>query len=395
MTAYLVVHVDVTNQDRFSEYTKGILRTIRPYKGWILAAGGAELMEESEFPLRSNNVILSFPTMKQLQAWWGSQEYKDIIPIRVENSKNTQAMSLPGLDFDADVSGAEVYAKRHVDVLGKRMAYVEAGEGDPIIFLHGNPTSSYLWRNVIPHVQHLGRCIAPDLIGMGDSDKLDNVGQGSYTFVEHRRYLDSLLEELGVEQNVTLVIHERGSGLGFDWANRHRDAVSGIAYMEALVQPLPDWEAFPAPLRPVFQGFRSPAGEKMVLEGNAFVDQVLPGAVMRNLGDAEMNAYRRPYLQAGESRRPTLTWPRQIPVANEPADVTEIMSAYSQWLSESDVPKLFVNAEPGAMLTDERREFCRQWPNQTEVTVTGIHFVQEDSPDEIGQAIADWIPTFR
>ena len=282
-----------------------------------------------------------------------------------------------------------------MDVLGKRMAYVEAGEGDPIIFLHGNPTSSYLWRNVIPHVQHLGRCIAPDLIGMGDSDKLDNVGQGSYTFVEHRRYLDSLLEELGVEQNVTLVIHDWGSGLGFDWANRHRDAVSGIAYMEALVQPLPDWEAFPAPLRPVFQGFRSPAGEKMVLEGNAFVDQVLPGAVMRNLGDAEMNAYRRPYLQAGESRRPTLTWPRQIPVANEPADVTEIMSAYSQWLSESDVPKLFVNAEPGAMLTDERREFCRQWPNQTEVTVTGIHFVQEDSPDEIGQAIADWIPTFR
>ena len=288
------------------------------------------------------------------------------------------------------ISPEERYPKKYSEVLGSRMAYVEAGSGDPIVLLHGNPTSSYLWRNVIPHLEPLGRCIAPDLIGMGDSDKLDPSGPDRYRFVEHRRYLDALLESLGVRQNVTFVIHDWGSALGFDWANRHRDAVKGIAYMEAIVRPL-SWSTWPDAARQLFQAFRSPAGEGMVLENNVFVDRVLPGSIQRKLSDAEMAVYRRPYLEAGESRRPTLTWPRQIPIEDDPKDVCEIVAAYAEWLSKSGVPKLFVNAEPGALLIGEQREFCRSWRNQTEVTVAGIHFVQEDTPDEIGTAIASWL----
>ena len=286
------------------------------------------------------------------------------------------------------ISAAEL-PKKAVQVLGKTMAYVEMGEGDPIIFQHGNPTSSYLWRNVMPHVMHLGRCIAPDLIGMGDSDKLDSPGPDSYRFVEHRQYFDGVLEALGVTENVTFVIHDWGSALGFDWANRHRDAVKGIAYMEALVRPV-TWADWSKEATPVFQGFRSEAGEGMVLEKNVFVERVLPGSVLRGLTDDEMAVYRRPFEEAGEDRRPTLTWPRQIPIEGEPADVVDIVRNYADWLKESDVPKLFVNADPGAILIGKQREFCRSWPNQTEVTVRGSHFIQEDSPDEIGQAVADW-----
>jgi haloalkane dehalogenase len=269
------------------------------------------------------------------------------------------------------------------------MAYVERGAGDPIVFLHGNPTSSYLWRNVIPHLEDQGRCIAPDLIGMGDSDKLDDPGPGSYRFVEHRRYLDALLEALGVRESVTLVVHDWGSALGFDWANRHRERVLGLAYMEAIVRPLA-WDDWPKAVTPLFQAFRSPAGEALVLEQNAFVEQVLPGAVLRRLSEAEMAVYRRPFARAGEDRRPTLTWPREIPIDGEPADVTAIVESYAAWLRESPVPKLFLNAEPGAILRGRPREFCRSWPNQREVAVPGIHFVQEDSPDAIGGAVAAW-----
>jgi haloalkane dehalogenase len=271
------------------------------------------------------------------------------------------------------------------------MAWVELGAGDPIVFLHGNPTSSFLWRNVMPHLQPAGRCIAPDLIGMGDSDKLPRSGPDSYRFVEHRRYLDALLEQLDVRERVTLVIHDWGSALGFDWASRHRDAIRGIAYMEAIVMPLPGWDDWPPPVRPVFQAFRSAAGEQLVLEQNAFVEQVLPGAILRKLSDAEMAEYRRPFVTPGEDRRPTLTWPRQIPVAGEPADVVEIVHGYAQWLSRSPVPKLFVNAKPGAILRGAAREFCRSWPNQKEITVAGTHFIQEDSPDEIGRGVATWL----
>jgi haloalkane dehalogenase len=281
------------------------------------------------------------------------------------------------------------YPKKTTDILGRKMAYVEVGSGDPIVFLHGNPTSSYLWRNVIPHLEPHGRCIAPDLIGMGDSEKLPNSGPDRYRFVEHREHLDALLERLGVEADATFVIHDWGSALGFDWARRHPGAVRGIAYMEAIVMPL-TWAQWPKAVKPVFEAFRSPAGEKMILEQNAFVEQVLPGAVLRGLGDAEMAVYRRPFREPGEGRRPTLTWPRQIPIEGEPADVVQIVSDYGKWLGACDVPKLFVNAEPGAILRGEAREFCRSWPNQTEVTVAGSHFIQEDSPDDVGLAIAEW-----
>jgi haloalkane dehalogenase len=283
------------------------------------------------------------------------------------------------------------YAKKTIEVLGKRMAYVEVGEGDPIVFLHGNPTSSYLWRNVIPHLERQGRCIAPDLIGMGDSEKLSPSGPDRYRFVEHRNYLDALLDALGVRERVTCVIHDWGSALGFDWANRHRAAVRGIAYMEAIVGPIPSWDDWPKAVRPVFEAFRSPAGEKMVLEQNLFIEQVLPGAILRTLADDEMAEYRRPFLRAGEDRRPTLTWPRQIPIAGEPAEVVEIAQAYADWLARSEVPKLFINARPGAILRGALREQCRKWPNQTEIEVAGTHFIQEDSPDEIGRGISTWL----
>ena len=281
------------------------------------------------------------------------------------------------------------WPKKYVSVNGKTMGYVEMGEGDPIVFQHGNPTSSYLWRNVMPHLQDQGRCIAIDLIGMGDSDKLEASGPERYTFEEHRHYLDGALEALGVSHNVTWVIHDWGSALGFDWSNRHRDAVVGIAYMEGIVRPV-TWEEWPEAARGVFQGLRSPAGEEMILEKNVFVERVLPGSVLRSLNEEEMTVYRRPFAERGEGRRPTLTWPRQIPIEGEPVAVHSIVSDYADWLAESSVPKLFVNADPGAILIGAQREFCRSWPNQEEVTVTGNHFLQEDSPDEIGGAIADW-----
>ncbi|MCY4265384.1 MAG: haloalkane dehalogenase [Gammaproteobacteria bacterium] len=279
--------------------------------------------------------------------------------------------------------------KKTLTIKGKTMAYVEMGEGDPIVFQHGNPTSSYLWRNIMPLLQDQGRCIAVDLIGMGDSEKLEDSGPGSYSLSEHRGYLDEAWKALGVNDKVTLVLHDWGSGLGFDWANRHRDAVMGIVYMEAIVRPV-SWSDWPEAARGVFQGFRSPAGENMVLEKNVFVERVLPGSVMRQLSEEEMTVYRRPFIRPGEDRRPTLTWPRQIPIDGKPAEVVAIVNAYADWLSKSDIPKLFVNAEPGAILIGKQREFCRRWPNQQEVTVNGNHFLQEDSPLEIGQAIASW-----
>ena len=278
---------------------------------------------------------------------------------------------------------------KSAQVLGRTMAYVEVGQGDPIVLLHGNPTSSYLWREVLPHLAPLGRCLAPDLIGMGDSDKLPDAGPMTYSFDTHRRHLDALLEQLGVTSDVTLVVHDWGSGLGFDWARRHPDAVAGIAYMEAIVRPL-TWEEFPENGREIFQAFRSEAGEDLILDKNLFVEGVLPASVLRPLGE-DLDVYRAPYLEPGESRRPTLDWPRQLPMDGSPADVVSDVQAYAEWLSTSPVPKLFVNAEPGSILVGEQREFCRSWPNQREVTVPGLHFVQEDSGDAIGRAVAQWL----
>jgi len=290
------------------------------------------------------------------------------------------------------ISAAFPYKKQRRRVLGREMAYVEVGEGDPIVLLHGNPTSSYLWRNVLPHLQSLGRCIAPDLIGMGDSDKLPNSGPGSYRFVEHRRYLDALLETLDVHERITFVIHDWGSALGFDWANRHREAVKGIAYMEAIVQPQgwDHWDNLNA--RPILKALRSEDGEAMVLQDNFFIEQILPKAILRTLSDEEMAEYRRPFAEPGEGRRPTLTWPREIPIEGEPTDVSAIAAAYADWLASSNAPKLFVKAEPGLLVAGGANlDFARRLPAQTEVTVPGLHFLQEDSPNEIGRAIASWM----
>jgi haloalkane dehalogenase len=294
------------------------------------------------------------------------------------------------------ISSAFPYQKNRRRVLDREMAYVEVGKGNPIVLLHGNPTSSYLWRNVLPHLQPLGRCIAPDLLGMGDSDKLPNSGPGSYRFVEHRRYLDVLLQSLDVRDRVTFVIHDWGSALGFDWANRHRGAVKGIAFMEAIVRPQ-GWDHWDVMnMRPFLQALRSEAGEKMVLEENFFIEKILPGAVLRPLTADEKAEYRRPFAEPGEGRRPTLTWPREIPIEGEPADVNAIVTAYAEWLATSDVPKLFIKAEPGALLGGGANlETVRAWPTQTEVTVAGVHFIQEDSPDDIGRAIARWMQTLN
>jgi len=282
--------------------------------------------------------------------------------------------------------------KRHAEVDGLRMAYQEVGSGDPIVFLHGNPTSSYLWRNVVPHVASLGRCIAPDLIGMGDSDKLPDSGPDRYRFVEHRGYLDALLAQIGVTDNVTFVVHDWGSALGFDWAARHPEAIRGLCYMEAIVQPV-SWDVWPESAARIFQAMRSDAGEEIVLEKNVFVERILPASVIRDLTEAELDEYRRPYLEPGEARRPTLTWPREIPFDGEPEDVDAIVRSYGEWLAGSSVPKLFVNADPGSILVGPQREFCRSWPNQTEITVPGIHFIQEDSADLIGEALERWYRT--
>jgi haloalkane dehalogenase len=285
-------------------------------------------------------------------------------------------------------------ALRYREIAGKRMAYIDEGEGEAIVFQHGNPTSSYLWRNVMSHLEGLGRLVACDLIGMGGSDKLSSSGPDRYNYVEQRDQLFALWEALGVGDRVVLVVHDWGSALGFDWANQHRNRVSGIAYMEAIVTPL-NWSDYTAERQEIFRGLRSPDGERLVLEHNMFVEQVLPGGILRGLGDEEMTHYRRPYADVGEGRRPTLSWARNLPIEGEPADVVAIVSDYSAWLSHSDVPKLFVNAEPGALLTGRVRDYVRTWPNQSEITVAGKHFIQEDSPDEIGSAIADFVRRLR
>jgi haloalkane dehalogenase len=282
------------------------------------------------------------------------------------------------------------YEKRFATVNGRQIAYVEAGSGDPVVLLHGNPTSSFLWRNVIPELEHSGRVIAPDLIGQGDSEKLPaSDGPGRYSFEVAYDYLDGLLREIGADENVTLVIHDWGSGLGFHWARNNPGAVRGIAYMEAIVCPV-TWDDWPEAAAGIFKGFRSDKGEDLVLQRNMFVEGVLPSAVLRDLTDKEMEAYRAPFATP-DDRQPTLNWPRQIPIDGEPAHMVALVQDYADFMAASDIPKLFINAEPGSILVGRQREICRAWPNQQEVTVKGAHFVQEDSPAEIGQAVARWM----
>ncbi len=282
--------------------------------------------------------------------------------------------------------------KKFVSIQGHRMAYIERGAGAPMVFLHGNPTSSFLWRNLIAPLSKRFRCIAPDLIGMGDSDKLPESGPGAYSFFRHRGFIEGFIDALAPDQPITLVVHDWGSALGFDWAYRHPERVRGIAYMEAIAGIL-GWEGWPPEARALFEAFRSPAGEKLVIEDNVFVEMVLPGGILRTLTQAEHDEYRRPFLEAGESRRPTLSWPRQLPIEGQPPEVCAEVRKYADWLATSPVPKLFVNAEPGRLLVGKLREAVRRWPNQREVTVRGLHYVQEDSPAEIAAAIDDWANT--
>jgi len=285
-------------------------------------------------------------------------------------------------------------AKKFAEVKGRRMAYIDEGSGPTIVFQHGNPTSSYLWRNVMPHCEGLGRLVACDLIGMGDSDKLPPSGPSRYSYAEQRDYLWALWDKLALGDKIVFVIHDWGSALGFEWARRHPERVAGIVYMEALVTPV-TWADWPENARRAFQGFRSDGGDDMILAKNMFVERVLPGSILRQLTDAEMAEYRRPFAASGEDRRPTLSWPRQIPIEGEPADVVKVVEDYSAWLGTSDTPKLFVNADPGSILLGRQREVCRAWPNQTEITVKGLHFLQEDSPDDIGRAAAEFVRKVR
>ena len=278
-----------------------------------------------------------------------------------------------------------------IQVLDKTIAYREMGTGDPIVLLHGNPTSSYLWRDVMPALAPLGRVIAPDLIGHGDSDKLPvSDGDDRYSFATSYRYLDGLLQTLGITEKVTLVIHDWGSALGFHWAQNHPDAVRGIAYMEAVVMPLPTWDDWPEKARGIFQGFRSPKGEDLILNRNLFIEGVLPSSIMRPLTDEEMATYRAPFADAPD-RQVMLNWPREIPIAGEPPHMVALVQSYADWLAQSTIPKLFINADPGSILVGAQRDFCRTWPNQTEVTVKGLHFIQEDSGADIGRAVAHWL----
>ena len=282
------------------------------------------------------------------------------------------------------------YSKRYAEVDGKQIAYVEEGSGDPIVLLHGNPTSSFLWRNVVPELIDSGRVIVPDLIGQGDSEKLPaSEGADRYSLEVAYGYVAGLLQTIGAQSRVTLVVHDWGSAIGFLWAMRNADALKGIAYMEAIVRPV-TWEEWPAGAVGIFKGFRSKKGEDLILNRNTFIEGVLPGSVMRDLTEAEMDAYRAPYPNP-EDRQPLLNWPRQIPIDGEPADVVALVDAYGAFMNASQVPKLFINADPGSILTGAQREFCRGWPNQQEVTVRGTHFIQEDSPKEIGQAVASWL----
>jgi haloalkane dehalogenase len=290
----------------------------------------------------------------------------------------------------AELSNVDACFRRRARVLDTEMSYVDLGEGDPIVFLHGNPTSSYLWRNIIPYLAEHGRCLAPDLVGMGQSGRSP---RGAYRFEDHARYLDAWFEKLQLTRNVVLVLHDWGSALGFHRASRSPEQVQAIAYMEAIVQPR-RWEDFPHGRDAMFRALRSDKGEQMVLDENFFVEVVLPKSILRQLSGEEMDAYRAPFKER-DARLPTLVWPRELPIDGEPADVAAIVQRYGEWLATSPLPKLFIAAEPGALLVGRARKFCRTFPNQREVSVKGIHYVQEDSPTEIGLALRDFVRGVR
>lgn len=281
--------------------------------------------------------------------------------------------------------------KKSLIVNNKKISYVEKGVGKLLIFLHGNPTSSYLWRNIISDLSKQYRCLAPDLIGMGDSDKLDNITKNSYGFKEHKKWLYDFLKALNISEKIILILHDWGSALGFDYARSNSSKVEAIVYMEAIVCPL-SWKDWPDNARKIFQLMREEGvGEELVLEKNIFVERILPSSIIRNLDIEEMENYRKPFKNPGKDRLPTLSWPRQIPIDGKPEDVYKIVEDYSQFMLNTSIKKLFINADPGSILLGRQREFCRKWKNQKEVKVKGLHFIQEDSPKEISYEIKLWI----
>lgn len=283
------------------------------------------------------------------------------------------------------ISTEEVSYRKYIEVLDTQMAYVDVGAGDPIVFLHGVPTPSYLWRNIIPHLLPYGRCLAPDLVGMGNSGAAPN---GSYRFVDHRRYLDAWFDALGLTENVILVVHDWGAALGFHWAHRHPERVKAIVYMEGIVRPFRSWDEWPDATRAFFQGQRSRQGEDLILQKNLFIEYLLP---LRHIAPDALAVYRRYFRNPGPSRQPMLTWTRELPIEGEPADVVAIVEAYADWMSKNRIPKLFIDAEPAGFLIGAQREFCRAWPNQETVLVKGSHFLQEEAPQEVGEATARFV----
>ena len=282
------------------------------------------------------------------------------------------------------------YTKKYKDIKNSKMAFIDEGSGDTFLFLHGNPTSSFLWRNIAPHVEDIGRIVIPDLIGMGDSDKLEGVDNPGYKYHGQYSYLTALMDELDLGNNIHLIIHDWGSAMGFQFARENKDRIKSITYMEAIVMPL-TWDQWPDPATKIFGLFRSEAGEELVLEKNFFVERILLADSSTGYTEEEKSEYIRPFINPGEDRRPTLTWPRQIPLDGEPSDVVEEVRLNAEFHKESDIPKLFINADPGSILIGDQREFARSWKNQTEITVKGNHFIQEDSSEEIGAALRNFV----
>lgn len=288
------------------------------------------------------------------------------------------------------ISAAFSYEKKKIEIDGLAMAAVDAGDGDPIVFLHGNATSSYMWRNILPHCEGLGRLIAIDNIGQGDSDKLPDSGPTSYLLKEHQHFIDRTLDALGVTENVTLVMHDWGGTLGLTWARAHADRIKGLAFCEAILRDHPSWDEYPEALRGGLRRVRGPEGREMVMEDNFFVERIFTAGVMRDIEAETMAEIRRPYLGAPENRRPTLSWVRQIPVEGQPAFVAELVEDLSDWMAETPTPKLFIRAEPGQIMFEKDIDMIATWPALTTAMVKGLHHPQEDSPDDIGRAIAEW-----
>jgi haloalkane dehalogenase len=280
--------------------------------------------------------------------------------------------------------------KNYKEILGKQMAYIDSGEGQSIVFLHGNPASSFLWRNITPFVSDLGRIIVPDLIGMGDSEKLEGIDNPDYQYHGQYKYLSTLLDSLDLGDKINLVIHDWGSAMGFQYARENSDRIKSITFMEAIVMPL-SWDQWPENARNIFQLMRSEAGEEIVLEKNIFVERILLNDSANGFTDEERNEYIRPFKNPGEDRRPTLTWPRQIPIDGSPQAVIDEVTKNGEFHKDSKIPKLFINADPGSILIGEQRDFVRSWTNLRELTVKGNHFIQEHSPKEIGEALKNFL----